>query len=79
MIEKTRINKFIHRLHCYPTMFDVNKYNESDVYVEDEFVLGKYEAAVDVVVVVAAVVADYIDIAAPDNRDIVEAQVILLK
>lgn len=57
-------------------MFDVNKYNESDVYVGDEFVPVKYEAAVVVYVVVA--VADYIDIAAPDNRDIVEAQVILL-
>ena len=64
-------------------MFDVNKYNEFDVYVGDEFVLVKYEAAAVVVVVaaeyaVAVVVADYIDIAAPDNRDIVEAQVILL-
>jgi hypothetical protein len=61
-------------------MFDVNKYNESDVYVGDEFALVKYEAAVAVVayvVVVAAAAADYIDIAAPDNRDIVEAQVIL--
>lgn len=63
-------------------MFDVNKYNESDVYVEDEFVLVKYEAAVVVVVdveyAVVVAAADYIDIAAPDNRDIVEAQVILL-
>lgn len=60
-------------------MFDVNKYNESDVYVGDEFVLVKYEAAAVVYVVVAvAAVVDYIDIAAPDNRDIVEAQVILL-
>jgi len=59
-------------------MFDVNKYNESDVYVGDEFVLVKYEAAVVVYVVVAVAAADYIDIAAPDNRDIVEAQVILL-